>query len=153
MANSNALTSRAGRLLQAQTGDPRCVTMPNALSGGVIVMKDNMAVRAFSVAVRDPQTLPAELWERIVLPTALPPIEGHDKQCTTDVMADSVTYGLLKDRRLEFVLGEKGNITAVNMFPPDDKQDPSDYWEAMADALVAAKNRHLQIKNDNADSD
>ena len=153
MADSNALTSRASRLLKAQTGDPRCVTMPNALAGGLIVMKDDTAVRAFSIAVQTPQNLPAEMWERIVLPNALPPIKDHKKQCTTDVLADSVTYGLLKDRRLEFVLSERGNITAVNMFPPDDDEDPSEYWAGMADALTAAKKRHLQIKQSDGGTD
>ncbi len=152
MNKLNGATSKAEALVAMQSKDSRCVTLPNSMRNGIVQMKDGTAVRCYSLSLHTPHQLPPEMWERVVLPSALPPIEGHDNQCTEEILVDSITYGFIRDKRLEFVLGAKGDIKAVHMYPPDDDSDPNAYWSNLAEQFKTAKQKQLQAENDDETS-
>ena len=125
---------------EAQSDDPRTVTLPNACPGCIVQLDDETAYRAFSVSMHTPNTLPPDQWDLIKLPAEMPKAESADVEVSCEfIIVDKITCGLLDGNDLTTTFGELGRLTSIVMHPPEDCEDATEHWERRAIEMKAAQ--------------
>ena len=84
-------------IADAQSDDPRTVTLPNACPGSIVQLDDDTAYRAFSVSMTTPNTLPPDQWNMIKLPAEMPKAESADIEVNSEfIIVDKTLSKFIK---------------------------------------------------------
>ena len=142
LSGGHGKTSARHLLLRAQGDDPGCVTLPNLCHSALIKTADGASVKCFSVAVRSPNYVPEDKWMLVKLVSPMP--DDDDDIDKEHIYVDHITCGILQDNRLQVMMGDKGRIEGIKMFPPEGSENEQDYWAGVAQGLRTAKEARIE---------
>ena len=133
------------KIQQAQCGDPKTVTLPNACKGAIVQLDDENAFRVFSVSMNSPNSLPPDQWNLVKLPADMPAaLQAQVKVNTTHILVDKITCGLLDGNELTTAFDENGKLETIVMCPPESCADPSMHWNEKACEFMKLKTKRCQ---------